>query len=87
MTNLTEAEAIQMAMDALEANEMGYDVSEGFQAKYSAEEVLRDETIDSVWIISYVTPPGFFEQHDHFMYISDSKQQILYVMTQSGYVG
>ncbi|MBO0938907.1 hypothetical protein J2I47_20305 [Fibrella sp. HMF5335] len=87
MPQLTEQEVIKMAAQALQTHKMGFDPLEGFQARYVENKSLRDGQIDSVWIVSYVTPPSSFDQHDHFMYISDSRGEILYIITQSGYVG
>ena len=86
MSNITETEAIHIAETILSSNGLGYDTSEGFTAKFSRDTKLRDGRLTSAWVVSYVTPPSLFEQHDHFMYISDETKDVLYIMTQSGYI-
>lgn len=86
MAHLTEKEVVDMAQSILESNKLGYDPLEGLNAKYSEHTELRNGQTAPVWVVSYVTPPDFFDQHDHFMYISDESKELLYIMTQSGYV-
>jgi hypothetical protein len=85
MPKLTANQALAIARETLQQQDLTYDASEGLAAQFTDTTIgATTDTSVASWCVSYVSEPGVFKQHDFFMFIADDTGQMLYILGPHG---
>lgn len=85
---LSKEQVMEIAQRALQENKWSYDLEFGLQPLWRGptNDVFgREGQLTSLWIVSFLSPPGPFDQESRYVYVDDEAKSALGILTGHNY--